>query len=211
MFKLLRRVIIGILVLTAGLVAYHFLGNPDYRRQLTQKTQEISEQVKGEQKFAWTGTAVVVDAIKGDRATVDTEANHKVVVRLAGIDAPELGPDRFHKGQPFSEESRDHLAQLVKGKAVEMSIIGPDPEKHPLVLLTLEGTLINAKMTEAGLAEAAAETSAGIPAKMLHAIENGELKAKQARLGIWTLTNYVRPIEYRIRQRATVSGRYGTD
>ena len=195
----------------AGLVGYHFLGNPDYRRQLTQKTQEISEQVKGEQKFAWTGTAVVVEAIKGDRATVDTEANHKVVVRLAGIDAPEVGPDRFHKGQPYAEESRDHLAQLVKGKAVEMSIIGPDPDKHPLVLLTLDGTLINAKMTEAGLAEAAAETSAGIPAKMLHAIENGELKAKQARLGIWTLTNYVRPIEYRIRQRATVSGRYGTD
>jgi endonuclease YncB( thermonuclease family) len=67
--------------------------------------------------------------------------------------------------------------------------------------LTLDGVLINAKMVEAGLAEVATETSAGIPLKLRHAIENAELKAKQDHLGIWTLTNYVRPIEFRIRQK----------
>jgi len=211
MFKLLRKLVLGVLLLAVGLVAYHFLGNPTYRRQLGQKTEEIAEYFKGQKPFAWNGTAVVVDAIKGDRATVETEANHKVMVRLAGIDAPELPPDHIHKGQPFAEESRDHLASLVKGKAVEMSILGPDADKHPLVLLTYEGALINAKMAEAGLAEAAAESSSGMPAKLRHSIENAELKARQQCLGIWTLTNYVRPIEFRIRQRVAVSGRYGTD
>ena len=77
---------------------------------------------------------------------MDTESNRKVVVRLAGIDAPELPVNHTRKGQPFAEESRDRLAQLVKGKAVEMAIIGPDPDKHPLGPLTLDGTLINAKI-----------------------------------------------------------------
>jgi endonuclease YncB( thermonuclease family) len=211
MFKTLRYIWLGVIALIVGGGLYLFLGNADRRRHLTQRAEEVREKVQGEKPFAWTGTAVVLDAIKGDRATVDTEANHKVMVRLAGIDAPELPVDHIRKGQPLAEESRDHLAQLVKGKAVEMAIVGPDPEKRPLVLLTLDGALINAKMVEAGLAEAASETASGIPLKLRHQIENAELKARQDHLGIWSLTNYMRPLEFRIRQRVAVSGRYGTD
>src|SRR5262249_46514111 len=117
-----------------------------------------------------------------------------------GIDAPELASDRFHKGQPFAEASREHLARLLKGKAVNMDVLGTDLDERPLVLLSLNNELINAKMVEAGLAEAARETFATIPARQRHVIENAELKAKEERLGIWTLTNYVRPVEFRIRQ-----------
>ena len=211
MFKLLRKAIVVVLVLIVAAVAYHYLGNPDYRREISQKSEEIKERINEEKKFAWTGTAVVVEAMKGDRAKVDTEANQKVVVRLAGIDAPELPLDRFHKGQPLAEESRDYLSELLKGKAVQMAIVGTDSDKRPLVLLTLEGALINAQMVEVGLAEVASETAAGIPAKQRHTIENAELKAKKDRVGIWTLTNYVRPIEFRIRQKMTPGTRYGTD
>ena len=211
MFKLLRKAIVVAVVLVLAAVAYHYLGNPDYRRDLTQKTEEIRERINDEKKFAWTGTAVVLDALKGDRLKVDTEANQKVIVRLAGIDAPELPLDHFHKGQPFAEESRDHLSELIKGKAVEMAIVGTDPDKRPLVLLTLDGVLINAHMVEQGLAEVARETAAGIPAKQRHAIENAELKAKKDHVGIWTLIDYVRPIEFRIRQKMGPGPRYGTD
>src|SRR5258707_273957 len=119
MFKLLRKAVIGVIVLILGAISYYFVGNPVYRRELTQSAEEIKERIQDDKKYAWTGTAVVLDASKGDRATVDTESNHKVMVRLAGIDAPELPLDRFHTGQPFAEESRDHLAQLIKGKAVD--------------------------------------------------------------------------------------------
>jgi endonuclease YncB( thermonuclease family) len=211
MFKLLRKLIIAVLVLIPIVVAYHFLSNAAYRREISQKTEEIRERMNDEKKFAWTGTAVVLDTLKGDRAKVDTESNQKVVIRLAGIDAPELPLDRFHKGQPFAEESRDHLSELIKGKAVEMAIVGTDPDKRPLVLLTLDGMLINALMVEAGLAEVASETASSIPAKQRHTIENAELKAKQDRVGIWTLTNYVRPIEFRIRQKIAQAPHHGTD
>jgi len=211
MFKLLRKSMMVVLILVAGVIVYHYLGNPTYRRQISQETEEIREKINDEKKFAWTGTAVVLEAMKGDHAKVDTEANQKVIVRLAGIDSPELPLDRFHKGQPFAEESRDCLSQLIKGKAVEMAIVGTDPDKRPLVLLTLDGALVNARIVEAGLAEVASETAGSIPAKQRHTIENAELKAKQGRLGIWTLTNYVRPIEFRIRQKETKGTRYGTD
>jgi endonuclease YncB( thermonuclease family) len=211
MFKLLRKSMIVVLILIAGVIVYYFLGNPAYRRQISQQTEEIRERINDDKKFAWLGTAVVLEAMKGDHAKVDTEANQKVIVRLAGIDAPELPLDRLHKGQPFAEESRDYLAQLIKGKAVEMAIVGTDPDKRPLVLLTFEGALVNARLVEAGFAEVASETAAGIPAKQRHTIENAQLKAKHDRVGIWTLTNYVRPIEFRIRQKEIKGTRYGTD
>jgi hypothetical protein len=53
--------------------------------------------------------------------------------------------------------------------------------------------------------------SAVLPAKQRHAIENAQLKAKEERFCIWTLTNYVRPLEFRIRQNFAVKPGYGTD
>jgi endonuclease YncB( thermonuclease family) len=188
-----------------GAIGYHYLSNADYRRELVQKAEEAREVLKEDKKgVPWTGTAVVAEVVKGDRAKVDLEASRKVLVRLAGIDAPELPKDRYHKGQPLAEQSRDYLLKLIQGKAVEMAIVGTDAAKTPLVLLTLEGVLINAKMVEAGFAEMTAETSEAIPAKQRHAIENAELSAKKGRLGIWGLTNYVRPVEFRIRQSNNV-------
>jgi endonuclease YncB( thermonuclease family) len=211
MFKLLRKLLLIPVVLLIGLVFYYFVGNPDRRRTLVQQAQEIHESVNGQKKYAWTGTAVVLEVTKGDRMTIDTESSHKVVIRLAGVDAPEFSPDHIHKDQPLAKESKERLAELLKGKAVQMAIVEPDPEKHPLALLTLDGTLINAQIVGEGLAEAAPETSSAIPAKPWHEIQNAELQARQRHLGIWTLTNYVRPVEYRIRQRTAVYGRYGTD
>lgn len=202
MFKLLRKVLVALLLVVIGAIAYHFLGNADYRREIVQKAEEAKEVLKEEKKsFPWSGTAVVAEVVKGDRAKVDLETSHKVLVRLAGIDAPELPKDRFHKGQPLAEESRDYLGSLIKGHAVDMAVIGTDAAKTPLVLITLDGVLINAKVTEEGFAETTAETSEAIPAKLRHAIENAELKAKKTNRGVWGLTNYVRPVEFRIRQK----------
>ncbi|HLH53371.1 MAG TPA: thermonuclease family protein [Verrucomicrobiae bacterium] len=211
MFKALRKAAIVLVVLVICGIGYHFLANAGYRRFLIQRSTEWIEQLQDPKKFAWTGTAVVVDALKGDRLTVDTEAGHKVVVRLAGIDAPEPPVDRFHKGQPLAEESRDQLAQWIKGKAVEMSILKPDPEKHPWVLVTVDGELVNAKMISAGLAEVSQECAAEMPLKIRHQLENAELQAKEGRIGIWSLSNYVRPVEFRIRNKVIAGPRYGTD
>ncbi len=197
----MRRILIGVLLLAAGGVGYYFLHNPFYRRELVQTAQEVKDDLSPDKKYAWSGTAVVTDALEGDLLTVKTEQFPRVVVRLAGIDAPVLPADHPTRAQPLAEESRQYLAQLTKDKAVEMVIVGTDYQKRPLVLITLDNTLLNAKVAEAGMAEFFAETATNLAAKQKHAIANAEATAREKHLGIWGLTNYVRPSEYRIRNR----------
>jgi micrococcal nuclease len=205
MFRLLRKTLILLGVIVVSLVAYRYLGNPDDRRHLIQTAEELKEGLPQEKKsFPWTGTAVVVEVIKGDRLKVDLEVSRKLLVRLAAIDAPELARDHFYKGQPLAEESRDYLSRLLKGRAVDMAIVGTDSTKTPLVLITVEGEMINAKMVEAGLAEVTPETLENLPAKQRHALQNSELVAQRNRRGIWALTNYVRPVEFRIRNKGAL-------
>lgn len=199
MFWRMRKIAIGLLLLAVAGVGYYFLHNPEYRRGLVQTAQEVKEDFSPEKRFPWNGTAVVMDALEGDLLAVKTEQFPRVTVRLAGIDAPVLPMDHTAKAQPMAEESRQYLAQLAKDKAVEMAIVGTDYQKRPLVLITLDGALLNAKVVEVGFAEQFAETSTNIPVKLQHAIANAERSARQNRLGIWSLTNYVRPSEYRIR------------
>ncbi len=189
------------LVLASGILAYHYLGNPAYQRKLVQKAEEVKEDLHNEKKVRWSGTVVVVEAVGGDILVVNTETSQKVKVALAGIDAPEMATDRLHKGQPLAEESREYLSQLTTNKAAQMDIIGTDLAKRPLVLLKVEGMLVNTRMVESGFAEFTTEGAENIPAKLRHEIENAEMEARQKRLGIWGLTNYVRPVEYRIRQK----------
>jgi endonuclease YncB( thermonuclease family) len=201
MFRRMRKILIGLLLLGAAGAGYYFVHNPTYRRGLVQTAEEVKEDLSPEKKYAWSGTAVVTDALEGDVLLVKTEQFPKVTVHLAGIDAPVLTPEHPAKAQPLAEESRQYLAQLARDKAVDMAIVGTDFQKRPLVLITLDGSLLNAKMVEAGLAEAFSDTSTNIPAKPKHAIANAEANARQHHLGIWGLTNYVRPSEYRIRSR----------
>jgi len=205
MFKLLRKCLILPCLAIVCAIGYHYLGNADYRRRMSQTAEELKEEFdSGKKNFPWTGTAVVVEVMKGDRVKVDLEMSPKVLVRLAAIDAPELPREHFHKGQPFAEESRDYLAHLVKGRAVDMAIVGTDAAKTPLVLITVDGELVNARIAEAGLAEVTEETSGMIPAKQRHRIQNGELSAQRSKRGIWGLTNYVRPVEFRIRNKGVL-------
>lgn len=202
MFKLLRKTLIGVVALIIGAVAFYYLKNPNNRREIVQTATEVQDEFRKEKvKPVWTGTVVAVDALEGDRAVVNTENAPRVAVRLAGIDAPEL-PDKFKRnGQPYAEESRDYLAEMIRNKALEMVIVGTDSAKRPLVLLSLDGMLINAKLAEVGLAEVAGDGLEAIPRKLRHQMENAEYKAKQLRTNIWGLTNYVRPVEHRIRQQ----------
>lgn len=200
MFKLLRKIVILVVLALIIVPVVIYYRNPIYKRNLAQKTEQLRERLKESQKRpVWNGTAVVVDAPEGDRVVVNLEGNPKVTVRLAAIDAPEM-PDKFKKnGQPLAEESRALLASLVQDKAVEMDIVGTDAAKCPLVLLTVDGVLINVEMAKAGLAETGTEGFEALPAKLRHDLENAQFQAKQQRTNIWGLENYVRPVEHRIR------------
>ncbi len=196
----------ALVLIGLGGVANHLWRDPVYHRQIAQKAEELREKIKEDKKFAWIGPGLVADVINGATVAVDTEGHPRVMMRLAGIDAPELAANRKETGQPLSEESRRYLAKLVNNQAVQISIAGVDSQKRPLVILVKDDNIYNVKMVEAGMAEAFEESLTLLPAKFKNAILNAEQQAKAGRLGIWGLTNYQRPFEYRMRHHISGSG-----
>ena len=193
---MLRKVLIAVVLMSVGIVGWV------YHRDLTQKVEEIEEDFgNGKKPVTWTRAAVVEDVLKGNKARVGLEGGYRTIVCLAGVDAPEMPENPARPGQPLAIESRQYLAGLIKNKAVEMSAVGVGSDGCPLVLLALDGALVNAKVAEAGLAEVNRGNIGRIPARLRHAIENAEWRAQKSRFGIWGLSNYVRPVEYRIRHR----------
>lgn len=60
----------------------------------------------------------VVGVHDGDTVTLLDGRNQQHRIRLAKIDAPEIGHGSKRPGQPFGERSRQSLADLVAGKQV---------------------------------------------------------------------------------------------
>ena len=200
MFKTLRKALIGLFIACLAGTLYYFLSKPTYRRALEQSAAELRERVQEtEKKPVWQGMVVVTNVIDGDTIVVRTEQHPQVVVRLAGIDAPEVPHPKHDPGQPLAKESRDFLVNLITNKALTMSIVAVDALKRPVVLLTDGDKLVNTEPLAAGMAETYEEFFDSLSVKVQNALKNAEFDAKQKSLGIWGLTNYQRPSEYRIR------------
>jgi micrococcal nuclease len=121
-------------------------------------------------------------------------------VRMVGIDAPELGT-KAELRQPFGEEARDYLADLILNKHVE--IIGHGYGDHNLLLgsVFLDGLNVNLEMTRAGMAEVSRDE----PTIRLSydSFIKAENEAKAARKGIWAQgKEYISPGEWRQLVRA---------
>lgn len=95
--------------------------------------------------FAESYSGLVVSVADGDTVTVldDTKGRHKV--RLSGIDAPE-------KAQAFGNVSRQHLAQLVFQKRVNIEFEKHDRYRREVGKVLVAGRDINLLQIEAGLA-----------------------------------------------------------
>jgi endonuclease YncB( thermonuclease family) len=74
----------------------------------------------------------VVGVHDGDSITVLLPPHSQIKVRLANIDAPELG-------QAFAQRSKQHLSELVLGRRVELHTHGLD--RYSRVLATVSSLL----------------------------------------------------------------------
>lgn len=202
MFKLLRKLLIGVVLALVLVALFAYFREPYNRRYVVQLAEQLVGAVKREGPYpAWEGTVVVTEALDGDRVQVNTETSRGVVVRLAGVDAPEMPGRLDREGQPLAEESRAYLSSLVTNKAARMVIVGTDARKLPLVLLYIGQLEANEEMIKVGLAEATGEGLAEMPAKDRRELEMLEHRARKQKLKIWNLSNYVPPVEHRIRQQ----------
>lgn len=85
----------------------------------------------------------VVGVQDGDTVTCLDESNQQQRIRLAEIDAPELGQD-------YGKEAREALAALVFGKTVEVYDQGRDAEGRWIARLVVDGVDVDRQMVATG-------------------------------------------------------------
>ena len=122
-----------------------------------------------------------------------TDSNRTIIVRLAGIDAPE-------QGQPYNHRARTHLTDLILHRTVFIFEYEKGLRNSLVGEVFLEGRSINLEMLRAGLAE----VYRGVPPKKLDLILYLiiEQEAREAKRGMWVLgDHYVSPSVWRLRNR----------
>jgi endonuclease YncB( thermonuclease family) len=147
----------------------------------------------------WAGQFKVTRVADGD--TINVVGNgKKEIIRLVGIDAPEISRKKHKPGQPFSQKSTKYLASLVLNKMVDIKSYGQDRYGRILGVVYVNGMNVNLEMVKAGLAE----VYGGRPAP---GFDNdpyweAEKEARQATRGMWVQGDkYISPREWRKMQR----------
>jgi micrococcal nuclease len=135
----------------------------------------------------------------GDTCRVKVGGAMWISVRLAGIDAPEVASRKGRgkkagTGQNLGSDAKDFLNKTIQGKTVQLHQTDLDQYNRPVVILDFEGTPINLRLVEEGLAEVYRGKTKRLDKAPYFSAEE---KAKKAQKGIWGLASYQSPSEYR--------------
>ncbi len=128
----------------------------------------------------------------GDTVTCLDENNQQQKIRLAEMDAPEMGQD-------FGQVARDSLADLVFGKTVEVQDEGKDRFGRWIAHLSVNGVDVNRQMIATGNAWHYAAYSKDT------SLATAQEQAKSQRLGLWAQPNPIPPWEFRATERSRKS------
>ncbi len=145
-------------------------------------------------------TFKVVKVIEGDLIKVLSNRG-ELLVRLVGIDAPEVWKQDPRESQPFALRARDYLANLIENKLIKIRACGIKTGKYVAGEVFLGKKDINLEMVKEGYAEV---LKVCIPSGLnLSAFERAEAEARRAKKGIWSLGDkYVSPATWRKRRNA---------
>lgn len=90
-------------------------------------------------------TGVVTRVADGDTIDVELQEGATTTIRLAGINAPELG-------ECYGPEARDYLEDLVEDRKVGLETVGTDLFDRVLGYLLIDGRPVNLEMVAEGMA-----------------------------------------------------------
>ncbi len=144
----------------------------------------------------------VVACNDGDTCRLKSADNTQIKVRLVGIDAPEMGKKSKKKkkeGQAGGTEAKDFLNNLVVGKTVTLRSYGADAYGRNLAEIMVNNESANLKMVSEGWAE----VYRGKPPRgfNLSPYELAQTEAMKNKKGIWNLSNYESPKDFRKRTK----------
>lgn len=129
-------------------------------------------------------TGKVVGISDGDTFTFLTNDKKQIKVRLYGVDCPE-------KGQPFGNEAKLYLSNLIFGKEVSIVEIKKDKFGRTVALVTFNKKSINEQLIEGGMAWHFTKYDRNLYWASL------EMKARKAKTGLWKDPHPVAPWEWR--------------
>ncbi len=138
---------------------------------------------------AQTTTATVVLVHNGDTLVVELAEGVRTTVHLLGVAAPSLRDVRPRgaqkaMGQPFAEEARRALEDLVLGKQVRVFFYGRDSFRQVRGEVFLAGENVNAHILRAGLARVD-RSAQHVPEALRQTLERAEGEAKREKRGLW--------------------------
>ncbi len=140
----------------------------------------------------------VVHVDDGDTVVLLLADKSKMKVRLASIDAPEssrTNKERGKVGQPFSENSKQYLASMVKGVDVTARCFEEDRYKRSVCDIMVRGVSANRQMVIGGMAWA--NQSSGGRYLRDKSLVKAEEQARASQLGLWKGSSPVPPWEWR--------------
>lgn len=133
----------------------------------------------------------VVRVLDGDTADILYQGG-TLRIRLAEIDAPEIGHGRGKPGQPYGQQAKQALSELIYGQEVRVVQTDRRLTYGRLVGRIYRGALdVNAEMLRRGMAWSYTRY-ANDPALIRLARE-----AQSSRVGLWKDSNPVPPWKYR--------------
>lgn len=148
-------------------------------------------------------TARVIAVLDGDTVLIK-RANGLVKIRLAEIDAPEVGhagmggqPPNSQKDQEYGTASRQSLSDLVLKKSVQVSSQAVDSYGRMVAHLTVDGRKVNEEQLRRGMAW---EYSNYHSNKAYIALQDEAQKAKR---GLWAQAKPTPPWQWRKTHAAT--------
>lgn len=132
----------------------------------------------------------VVGISDGDTITVLDKLSKEHKVRLMGIDAPE-------KSQPFGNEAKQTLSNYIYKKEVSVDYKKLDKYKRIVGKVTLDGQDICLQMIRDGMAWHYTEYEKEQSKTDRDLYSEAELKAREAKVGLWHQADAVKPSEIR--------------
>ncbi len=146
-----------------------------YGKKATQIPESVSSTID-KSKFK------VTKVFDGDTVQVQGQ-DLEFRIRMVAIDAPETGGSR-KKGQPYSQNAKEILRQLIQGKKVRLKQYGTGGYNRILAEIFSQGRNINLTMIRQGLAE----VYRGRLPKNLDAApyKKAQAYARRRRIGMWS-------------------------
>jgi endonuclease YncB( thermonuclease family) len=133
----------------------------------------IAVGIVGTNAFAWEGTATRI--LDGDTILVRSDGG-TVTIRLYGIDCPEYG-------QPYWQEAKEAVQDMVLGKRVRIESMDTDQYGRTVALVGVRGGLVNAELVRQGMAWV--YTHYCKQPTLCHSLHEIEDAARMNRVGLW--------------------------